>query len=149
MILGCDFENDMLLGDDKCILICYNWYFIPTLGIFQQGVGDSFGWYLLIFANGVGQVKKCGYGGWLWLSKPWIIIEWSTFVWMLWLSQVVRPKNDILDFGPCQKKHDGKYCGFQSYLSLQKIEKIVLDACIIKTSIKNHLLLLFPLCVLK
>jgi hypothetical protein len=30
----------------------------------------------------------------------------------------VWPKNDILDFGPCQKKHDGKYCGYQSYLSL-------------------------------
>jgi hypothetical protein len=49
MILGCDFQNDMLLGGDKCILICYNWYFIPILGIFQQGVGDSFGgiyWFL-------------------------------------------------------------------------------------------------------
>jgi hypothetical protein len=65
------------------------------------------------------------------------------------LPQAVRPENDILDFGPCQKKHDGKYCGFQSYLGLQEIEKIVLDACIIKTSIKNHLLLLFPLYALK
>jgi hypothetical protein len=59
------------------------------------------------------------------------------------------PKNDILDFGPCQKKHDGKYCGSQSYVGLQEIEKIALATCIIKTSIKNHLLLLFPLCDLK
>jgi hypothetical protein len=58
-------------------------------------------------------------------------------------------RNDILDFGPCQKKHDGKYCGYQSYLGLQETEKIVLVACIIKTYMKNHLLLLFPLCALK
>ncbi len=100
-------------------------------------MGVSFRWYLLIFANGVRRVQKCGYGWWLWLSKPWIIIKWSTFVWMLWLPQAFRPKSDILNFGPCQKKHDGKYCGFQSYLGLQKIEKIVLVACIIKTSIKK------------
>jgi hypothetical protein len=62
MILGCDFQSDMLLGGDECILICYNWYFILILGIFKQGVGDSFGRYLLIFANGVGWMKKCGYG---------------------------------------------------------------------------------------
>ncbi len=36
----------------------------------------------------------------------------------------VMPKNDIPDFGPCQKKHDGKYYGCQSYLGLQEIEKI-------------------------
>ncbi len=35
----------------------------------------------------------------------------------------VRPENDIPNFGPCQKKHDGKYCGCQSYSSLQEIEK--------------------------
>jgi hypothetical protein len=126
MILECDFQSDMLLGGDECILICYNWYFIPISGIFQLGVGDSFKWYLLIFANGVGRVQKCGYGWWLWLSKPWITIKWSTFVWMLWLPQALRPENDILGFGPCQKKHDGKYCGFQSYLGLQEIEKLFL-----------------------
>jgi hypothetical protein len=30
----------------------------------------------------------------------------------------VRPKNDIPDFKPCQKKHDGKYCSCQSCLGL-------------------------------
>ncbi len=90
----------MLLGGDKCILTCFNWCFIPISSIFQQAMGGSFGWYLLIFANGVGGVQKCGYGWWLWLSKPWIIMEWSTFVWMLWLPQTLRPENDILNFGP-------------------------------------------------
>jgi hypothetical protein len=146
MILGCDFQSDMLLRSDKCILTCCNWYFIHILGIFQQGVGGSFGWYLLIFANGVGWMQKCGNGWWLWLSKPWIIIKWSTFVWM---PQALRLKNDILNFGPCQKKHDGKYCGYQNYLGLQETEKIVLAVCIIETSIKNHLLLLFRLCAFK
>jgi hypothetical protein len=41
----------------------------------------------------------------------------------LWLPQALRPKNDIQDFGPCQKKHDGKYYGYQSYLGLQETEK--------------------------
>jgi hypothetical protein len=36
----------------------------------------------------------------------------------------VRLKNDIPYFGPCQKKHNGKYCGCQSYLGLQETEKI-------------------------
>jgi hypothetical protein len=36
----------------------------------------------------------------------------------------VRPENNIPDFGPCKKKHDGKYCGCQSYLGLQEIKKI-------------------------
>lgn len=35
----------------------------------------------------------------------------------------VRPKNDP-NFGLCQKKHDGKYCGSQSYLGLQETNKI-------------------------
>jgi hypothetical protein len=111
MILRCDFQSDMLLGGDEWILTCCNWYFKPISGRFQQGVGGLFKWYLLIFAIGVGWVQKCGYGWLLWLSKPWIIIKWSTFVWILWLPQAFKPKNDILDFGPCQKKHDGKYCG--------------------------------------
>ncbi len=123
MILGCGFQSDMLLGGYKCIITCCNWYFIPISSIFQQVVGGSFGWHLLIFANGMGRMQKCGYGWWLWLSKPWIIMEWSTFVWMLWLPQALKPKNDIQDFGPCQKKHDGKYYGFQSYLGLQETEK--------------------------
>jgi hypothetical protein len=90
MFLGCDFQSDMLIGGDKCILTCYNWYFKPIFGRFQQGVVGSFGWYLLIFANGMGWVQKCGYGWWLWLSKPWTIIKWSTFVWMLWLPQTLQ-----------------------------------------------------------
>jgi len=36
----------------------------------------------------------------------------------------VWPKNDIPNFGPCQKKHDVKYCDYQSYLGLQKTKKI-------------------------
>ncbi len=35
----------------------------------------------------------------------------------------VKLENDIPYFGPCQKKHNGKYCGYQSYLGLQKTEK--------------------------
>jgi hypothetical protein len=56
MILRCGFQSDMLLGGVECILNYCNWYFIPISSIFQQGVGGSFGWYLLIFGNGVGQV---------------------------------------------------------------------------------------------
>jgi len=38
----------------------------------------------------------------------------STSMW----SQKINP-----NFGPCQKKHDGKYCGCQSYLGLQETDK--------------------------
>jgi hypothetical protein len=58
MILGCDFQSDMLLRGDECILTCYNWYFIPILGIFQQGVGGSFGWCLLILQMEWGECKN-------------------------------------------------------------------------------------------
>ncbi len=56
MVLGCNFQSDMLLGGDECILTCCNWYFKPILVGFQQGMGGSFGCYLLIFAKEVGQV---------------------------------------------------------------------------------------------
>jgi hypothetical protein len=36
----------------------------------------------------------------------------------------VRLENDIPNFGPYQKKHDGKYYGCQSYLDLQVTNKI-------------------------
>jgi len=36
MILGCDFQSDMLLGGDKCILIWCNWYFIPIQAYFNK-----------------------------------------------------------------------------------------------------------------
>jgi hypothetical protein len=83
MILGCDFQSDMLLGGDECILTCCNWYFKPISSRFQQGLRGSFEGYLLIFAIGVGWMQKCGYGWLLWLSEPWIIIKCSTFVWIL------------------------------------------------------------------
>ncbi len=58
MLVYSDFQIDMLLGGDECILTCCNWCFKPILGGFQQGVGGSFKWYLLIFVNGVGRVKN-------------------------------------------------------------------------------------------
>jgi hypothetical protein len=36
----------------------------------------------------------------------------------------VKLENDIPNFGPCQKKCNGKYYGCQSYLSLQETKKI-------------------------
>jgi hypothetical protein len=112
-------------------------------------VGGSFKWYLLSFANGVGASAKM----WLWVMimvvKTLNHHQMIHFCVDVVIATSTYARNDILDFGPCQKKHDGKYCGYQSYLGLQKTEKTVLVACIIKTSMKNHLLLLFPLCVLK
>ncbi len=60
------------------------------------------------------------------MTIPWTIIKWSTFVWMLWLPHALPCKawKWYSKFGPCQKKHNGKYCGCQSYLSLQETEKI-------------------------
>jgi hypothetical protein len=49
----------------------------------------------------------------------------------------VRLENDIPNFGPYQKKRDGKYCGCQSYLGLQ-VTKYAFVVCIIKTSIRNN-----------
>jgi len=43
-----------------------------------------------------------------------VVTTISTSMW----SQKINP-----NFGPCQKKHDGKYCGCQSYLGLQETNK--------------------------
>jgi len=64
------------------ILNCWNFKHIWTIIIHQQECGS---FILVGFLNWNGASAKISHGWWLWLSKTWTFIKWSTFMWMLWL----------------------------------------------------------------